>query len=91
MGRAKPQDHSGQDAPKVGRLKALMAKIWWLHSFGALGFGVVVMAFARKGLAHADKVLIPLAASWILVFVAFRFIVRPANRKPGSDQDKRVR
>ncbi len=59
-----------------------MQKIWWLHSFVALGFGIVVMAFARKGLAHADKVLMALGASWILVFVAFRFIVGPANRKP---------
>lgn len=59
-----------------------MQKIWWFHSFFALSFGVGVMAFARKGLAHADKVLIALAASWIVVFIAFRFIVGPANRKP---------
>ena len=59
-----------------------MQKVWWLHSFAALGFGVVVMAFARKGLAHADKVLIALGASWMLIFIAFRFIVGPANRKP---------
>jgi hypothetical protein len=69
-------------APQPGRLRRLMQKIWWLHSFGALAFGVGVMAFARKGLAHADKVLIALAASWIIVFIAFRFIVGPANRKP---------
>ncbi len=70
-------------APAVGgKLQRLMQKIWWFHSFFALSFGVGVMAFARKGLAHADKVLIALAASWILVFVAFRFIVGPANRKP---------
>lgn len=66
----------------TSRFKRLMQKAWWLHSFWALAFGVVVMAFARKGLAHADKVLIALGASWILVFIAFRFIVGPANRKP---------
>ncbi len=69
-------------AAPVSRLRRIMQKIWWLHSFFALGFGVVVMAFARKGLAHADKVLIALGASWMLIFVAFRFIVGPANRRP---------
>lgn len=76
---------SGLPPPRVepaSRLRRLMQKIWWLHSFFALGFGIVVMAFARKGLAHADKVLMALGASWILVFIAFRFIVGPANRKP---------
>jgi hypothetical protein len=61
-----------------------MSKIWWLHSFGALAFGVGVMAFARSGLDYADKVLMVLALSWIFVFVAFRFIVGPANRKPNE-------
>ncbi len=69
-------------APPASGFRRLMQKIWWFHSFFALGFGVVVMAFARKGLAHADKVLIALGASWVLIFVAFRFIVGPANRKP---------
>ena len=76
MGRS--EQHA--EVPKVGRLRRLMQKIWCLHSFFALSFGVMVMAFARKGLAHADKVLIALVASWIVVFIAFRFIVGPANR-----------
>jgi hypothetical protein len=80
--RKEPPAQPSAQAPNVGRLRRLMQKIWWLHSFFALSFGVGVMAFARKGLAHADKVLIALAASWIIVFVAFRFIVGPANRKP---------
>ncbi len=74
---------------KASRLRGLMQKIWWLHSFVALGFGVVVMAFARKGLEHADKVLIALGASWFLIFVAFRFIVGPANRKPDERMMKK--
>jgi len=78
---SKPRDAVAPAAP-ASRLRRIMQKIWWLHSFFALGFGVVVMAFARKGLAHADKVLIALVASWMLIFVAFRFIVGPANRKP---------
>jgi uncharacterized membrane protein YgcG len=59
-----------------------MRSIWWLHSLFALAFGVGVMLFARAGLAHADKVLIALLVSWLLMFVALRFIVGPANRKP---------
>src|SRR5204862_1669589 len=47
----------------------------------ALSFGVGVMLFARAGLAHADKVLVALLASWTLMCVALRFIVGPANRR----------
>ncbi|MBZ0238746.1 MAG: DUF2914 domain-containing protein, partial [Deltaproteobacteria bacterium] len=39
-----------------------------------------MMLFARKGLAYADKVLLVLLLSWLLMFVALRFIVGPANR-----------
>ena len=63
------------------RLKRIFRKIWWLHSTFALAFGVGVMLFARAGLAHADKVMIALFASWSLLFVALRFIVGPANRR----------
>ena len=71
--------------PRAGRLQRLMQKAWWLHSFGALAFGAGVMMFARKGLDHADKVLTVLAVSWLLIFVAFRFIVGAANiETPGQ-------
>jgi cell division septation protein DedD len=73
----------------VGRLQRLMQKVWWLHSFGALAFGVGVMMFAREGLDHADKVLLVLLLSWILVFVAFRFIVGAANTSPGERRAKK--
>ncbi len=68
-------------APPPGRLKRVLRKIWWLHSGVALAFGVGVMLFARAGLAHADKVMIALFASWLLLFIALRFIVGPANRR----------
>ncbi len=68
--------------PPPSRLKVIARKIWWLHSFGALSIGVGVMLFARAGLAYADKLLIALCGSWLLVFIALRFIVGPANRKP---------
>jgi hypothetical protein len=58
-----------------------MRRLWWFHSFFALSFGAGVMLFARAGLAHADKIMIALFASWLVMFVALRFIVGPANRR----------
>lgn len=83
-------DHgdAGAVRPRPGRWQRLMQKAWWLHSFGALAFGAGVMMFARKGLDHADKVLTVLAVSWLLVFLAFRFIVGAANTSP---DEKRTR
>jgi Family of unknown function (DUF5924) len=69
-------------SPGVRRFERLMKQAWWLHSFGALAFGVGVMLFARKGIEHADVVMLVLGASWVLVFVAFRFIVGAANTSP---------
>lgn len=69
------------NAPPPSKLKRLIARLWWFHSFFALAFGVGVMLFARSGLAHADKVMMALFISWGLMFIALRFIVGPANRK----------
>jgi hypothetical protein len=77
------------DAPPAGRLQRLLRKAWWLHSAWALGFGVTVMLFARAGLAHADKVLMALCGSWLLMFVALRFVVGPANRKTDESVARR--
>ena len=81
-GRAEHPPPSGGVAapPPPGRIARLIRRIWWFHSLFALSFGVGVMLFARKGLAYADKVLIVLLLSWLLMFVALRFIVGPANR-----------
>ncbi|HEY0251547.1 MAG TPA: hypothetical protein VGC41_08470, partial [Kofleriaceae bacterium] len=81
MGQAAPASPPDPAAPKPGRITRILRKIWWLHSGFALSFGVGVMLFARAGLAHADKVMIALFASWLLLFVALRFIVGPDNRK----------
>jgi hypothetical protein len=67
--------------PPPSLLRRVLRKIWWLHSTVALAFGGVAMLFARAGLAHADKVMIALLASWLLLFVALRFIVGPSNRR----------
>jgi hypothetical protein len=80
----RPEDVIDPGAPPAqppGRLKKLFRRIWWFHSFFALFFGIGVMLFARAGLAHADKVMMALFVSWLLMFVALRFIVGPANRK----------
>jgi len=61
--------------------RRIIRKAWWLHSGFALSFGIGVMLFARAGLAYADKVMIALLGSWLLMFIALRFIVGPANRR----------
>lgn len=68
-------------APPPSRIRWLLRKAWWLHSFVALSFGCGVMLFARAGLAYADKVMMALFASWLVMFIALRFIVGPANRR----------
>jgi len=69
------------NAPKPSLLRRLVRKLWWAHSGFALIFGVGVMLFARAGLKYADKVMIALLGSWLLMFIALRFIVGPANRR----------
>jgi uncharacterized protein DUF5924/DUF2914 family protein len=72
-----------------GRFARIMQRIWWLHSFFALSFGLGVMLLARHGLAHADKIFTVLFLSWLLMFVALRFIVGPANRTESDGLTRR--
>ena len=72
---------AAEAAPPPSKLKRVLRRLWWFHSFFALSFGVGVMLFARAGLAHADKVLVALFASWLVMFIALRFIVGPTNRR----------
>jgi len=81
VGAAPPDPAAAVSLPPPGKLKRLVQRIWWFHSFFALFFGVGVMLFARNGLAHADKLLMALFVSWLVMFIALRFIVGPANRK----------
>jgi len=75
--------------PGKGRFGLWLRRAWWLHSLGALSFGIFVMVFSRKGLAHADKLLMVLALSWALVFVALRFVVGAANASTSETITKR--
>jgi hypothetical protein len=82
-------DEEAAPAPQpVSRLRKVVRKLWWLHSGFALSFGVGVMLFARAGLKYADKVTVALLGSWLLMFIAFRFIVGPTNRR---DDEKLIR
>ena len=77
-----PDTATGEAPVAPSRLRRLLRKAWWMHSTVALSFGVGVMLFARDGLAHAQEVMIALLASWLLLFLALRFVVGPANRRP---------
>lgn len=46
--------------------------LWWAHSLYALGLGVSVVLFARKGFAHARWLSISLAVVWMVLIVFFR-------------------
>ena len=81
MPAADPDSDAHQQAPPPSRLRRILRKAWWAHSTFALTFGVGVMLFARAGLAYADKVMVALFASWLLLFIALRFITGPANRR----------
>lgn len=51
--------------------------LWWLHSLYALGLGISVLFFARKGFAHARWLAAMLGVAWLLVAVTFRFALSP--------------
>src|SRR5215475_5010493 len=75
-------DGAGTGPVKKSRFAGLGRKLWWLHSFGGLTISLSMMLLSRAGLAYAVKLLVALIGSWCLVFIALRFIVGPANRKP---------
>ena len=81
MSRAAEVVDPGEPPPQPSLFRRLVRKAWWLHSGFALSFGLGVMLFARAGLKYADKVMIALLGSWLLMFIALRFIVGPANRR----------
>ena len=80
-GPSEASSDASSDARPPSRLRRLLRRLWWVHSCFALSSGAGVMLFARAGLAHADKIMIALFASWLVMFIALRFIVGPANRR----------
>lgn len=65
-------------SPPVGRSRGfawLVQKLWWVHSLWALGFGIAVIVYARRGAVTPDKLPSFLAVSWVVVFLALRFVV----------------
>jgi len=59
--------------PPVGKLAKYGRLLWWLHSVYALGLGVGVLMFARKGFGHARWLAISLGTLWIILLVFFRW------------------
>jgi hypothetical protein len=57
---------------RPGFLARHARKLWWLHSLYALGLGVSVVLFARKGFAHSRWLVASLGGSWLLLLIAFR-------------------
>ncbi len=47
-------------------------KLWWLHSFYALGLGISVLLFAAKGFAAVRWLSATIIVAWLLVVVLFR-------------------
>lgn len=47
-------------------------KIWWLHSIYALGIGIFVVLFARKGFEHTRWLVVSLSAGWLILILFFR-------------------
>ncbi|MEX1368945.1 MAG: DUF5924 family protein [Nannocystaceae bacterium] len=62
--------------PSPRGLRGFLARyghmLWWLHSVYALGLGIFVIMFARKGFAHARWLTITLALAWVVMILVFR-------------------
>ncbi len=63
-------------------LGSLWAKVWWFHSFYALGLGVFIVIFAQKGFDNARWLTLGVGLVWLLLVLAFRFF--------GSGRDQRL-
>ena len=53
-------------------LKKHGKKLWWLHTFYALGLGVFVATFAQKGFLRARFLAISLGVAWLVLVLFFR-------------------
>lgn len=79
--RKPPQRESQAPKGRLGELREVFKdllkrhekKIWWLHTFYALGLGAFVATFAQKGLERARWLALSLAAAWLIFLLFFRF------------------
>lgn len=73
-------------------LRSLVArhgrKLWWLHSLYALGLGVSVVFFARRGFLYSRWLMVFLVAAWLLVVLAFRWYGGGAPPPGGQTRDR---
>jgi hypothetical protein len=77
-GLAALDDRPPGGARDPGPLRALLAKhhrkLWWLHSFYALGLGVFVVIFAQRGYQYARWLTLSLVAIWLILLTTFRIV-----------------
>lgn len=67
------------------------AKLWWLHSFYALGLGVVVMLYAQKGYDQARWLFGGVLGLWLVLMVFYRvFGARPEPPPQGTAVRQKV-
>ncbi|MBR58207.1 MAG: hypothetical protein CMH54_09320 [Myxococcales bacterium] len=83
----KPPPVSPEPAPTkkgpIGRfLEKHGRKLWWLHSFWALVWGMLFMVLAGKGYSYSRFLLISVCIVWVVIVLLFRFV--------GSGEDRRV-
>ena len=79
---AEPPAAASEKKPWWARVAHHAHKLWWLHSFYALGLGIFVMIFAQKGFQYARWLLLIILAVWLLIVVLFRFV--------GSGQEQKI-
>ncbi|HSN98046.1 MAG TPA: DUF5924 family protein, partial [Candidatus Nanopelagicales bacterium] len=53
-------------------LKKHASKLWWLHTFYALGLGAFVVSYANKGFDRARWLAVSVGAAWLVVILFFR-------------------
>lgn len=61
---------------------------WWLHSFYALGLGVMVILFAQKGFAHARVLAATLGAALLVMLIVFRVFGHGAHQREAIDRSR---
>ena len=87
------EDPGGPEAGRGGRLRSFLraqgTRLWWLHSLYALGLGITVVLFARRGFAYARWLTVFLVAGWLVTLLLFRLFGSGAARRAAPDSGPR--